>query len=128
RGRSLRLGTVNLEPRVVIAADGLNGRLSGTEVMPHANSRIGSGVVLDFAPGFYHAGTIFMAVGLGGYVGLVRIEDGRLDVAAAFDADVVRAAGSPGAAAAAVLREAGLPAIPSLEAAAWRGTPALTRT
>jgi 2-polyprenyl-6-methoxyphenol hydroxylase-like FAD-dependent oxidoreductase len=69
-----------------------------------------------------------MAVGRGGYVGLVRIEDGRLDVAAAFDAAVVREADSLGAAAVAVLHEAGFPTVPSFESAHWRGTPALTRT
>ena len=68
-----------------------------------------------------------MACGAGGYTGLVRLEDGRLDVAAAFDAAWVRAAGGPGRAAARLLREAGWPAPDRLEALPWRGTPALTR-
>ena len=69
-----------------------------------------------------------MATSRGGYVGLVRLEDDRLDIAAAFDAEFVRASGSLGVAATRILCEAGLPEIPELALAAWRGTPALTRT
>ena len=58
----------------------------------------------------------------------MRVEDGRLDVAAAFDPGVRPRAGGLGPAAAAILREAGCPAFPGLEALPWRGTPALTRT
>jgi 2-polyprenyl-6-methoxyphenol hydroxylase-like FAD-dependent oxidoreductase len=68
-----------------------------------------------------------MACAPGGYVGLVRLEDGRLDVAAAFDPAAVRAAGGPGGAAARVLAAAGWPAPEGLGALPWRGTPALTR-
>ncbi len=68
-----------------------------------------------------------MACGGGGYTGLVRLEDGRLDAAAAFDAAWVRAAGGPGRAAARMVDEAGWPAANRLEESAWRGTPALTR-
>lgn len=124
----LTLGSLSVQSCIVIAADGLNGRLTGTDATPHAASRIGAGVVLDGAPDFFLNGSIFMAVARGGYVGLVRVEDGRLDVAAAFDPTFVRDAGGLGAAAVTVLREAGFPAIASLDSAAWRGTPALTRT
>jgi 2-polyprenyl-6-methoxyphenol hydroxylase-like FAD-dependent oxidoreductase len=58
----------------------------------------------------------------------VRIEDGRLDVAAAFDPRFVRESGGLAGAAAATLREAGFPAVAGLENLPWRGTPALTRT
>jgi flavin-dependent dehydrogenase len=68
-----------------------------------------------------------MAVGRGGYVGLVRVEDGRLNVAAAFDREFLRSSGRPGAAAAAVLAEAGLPPLAALEEADWLGTAPLTR-
>jgi 2-polyprenyl-6-methoxyphenol hydroxylase-like FAD-dependent oxidoreductase len=69
-----------------------------------------------------------MAVGRGGYVGAVRLEDGRLDLAAAFDAAFVRSAGGLGPAAADVLCQAGSPHIPGLETLPWKGTPALTRS
>jgi len=77
---------------------------------------------------FYRPGFIFMATGGGGYVGLVVLEDGRLDIAAAFDPPFVRAAGGLGEAATLILADAGFPAIPTLRTADWKGTPALTRT
>jgi flavin-dependent dehydrogenase len=122
--------TVPIRGHAVIAAVGLNGQLFVTETNRQVSvegSRIGAGAVADAAPDFYHSGAIFMAVGKGGYVGLVRVEDGRLDVAAAFDASFVRDTGGLGFAAAAVLHQAGTPAVPGLEALSWRGTPALTR-
>ena len=118
--------------RLVLAADGLGGRLlRGTDPFESpstGDSRIGAGAMADDAPSDYAPGTIYMACGTGGYVGLTRVEDGRLDVAAAFDAQFVRDSGSLARAAAHVLREAGFPALPSIDDLAWRGTPALTRT
>jgi flavin-dependent dehydrogenase len=112
---------------VVVVASGLSGG-SPTDVETDSTSRIGAGAVLATAPVDYQAGTIFMAVGRGGYVGLVRIEDGRLDAAAAFDSAFVKASGGLGAAAVDVLRQAGLPSVVGMETATWRGTPALTRS
>ena len=51
-----------------------------------AGARIGAGATTTEAPDFYRPGVVYMACGAGGYTGLVRLEDGRLDVAAAFDA------------------------------------------
>jgi 2-polyprenyl-6-methoxyphenol hydroxylase-like FAD-dependent oxidoreductase len=68
-----------------------------------------------------------MACSSGGYLGLVRLEDGRLDLGAAFDPAWVKAAGGLGPAAAATLDEAGLPPLPGLAGLPWRGTPHLTR-
>ncbi len=68
-----------------------------------------------------------MAVGNGGYVGLVAQQGGGLHVAAAFDPRACRQTGGPGAAAAGVLAEAGLPALDELATARWHGTPGLTR-
>ena len=115
-----------LTANAVIVADGLNGRVRSDAPIVTAGSRIGAGTVLDNAPHEYEAGTIFMATGRGGYVGLVRLEDGRLDVAAAFDAEFVREHGLGGAAQR-ILRSSGLPAVPGLAEAHWRGTPPLTR-
>jgi menaquinone-9 beta-reductase len=117
--------------RVVIAADGLGGRFlageGGFRLITEANSRIGAGVVTDEAPDFYSPGTIFLTGGAGGYLGLVRLEDGRLDLAAALDRTWVQQLGGPGPAAEALLREASWPAIPGLAELPWRGTPPLTR-
>ena len=90
-------------------------------------SRIGAGCRIAEPPAAYTDRTVFMAVGAGGYVGIVRVEDGSLNVAAAFDPARVRSARTPGAAACEVLAEAGAPAVAGLEQADWQGTPGLTR-
>jgi flavin-dependent dehydrogenase len=130
-GKKTEGESFSIRARVVVAADGLNGQLTaqeGSRPDVKRGSRIGAGTVADSAPTFYCPGTIFMAVGRCGYVGLVRLEDGRLDVAAAFDPTFVRDSNGPGSAATTTLQEAGFPAIPDLQDRPWRGTPALTRT
>jgi flavin-dependent dehydrogenase len=118
RSESLRAG-------VVVIASGL----TGTDAAPEAGSRIGAGVSVpaEAVPAYFTAGTIFMATARGGYVGLVRIDGGRLDVAAAFDVAFVKAHGGSGPAAEAVLGTVDWPRIPGLADLPWRGTPALTR-
>jgi Dehydrogenases (flavoproteins) len=90
-------------------------------------SRVAAGCLLKEAPADYEGGTIYMAVGTGGYVGLVRVEDGQLNVAAAFDRDFMRNCGAPGAAAAEILSESGYREIAGLETTNWHGTVSLTR-
>ena len=123
--------SVRVPARVVLAADGLGGKLLARSEVGGApgdtRARVGVGVVAAGGPGFYRPGTIYMACGAHGYVGVVRLEDGRLDLAAALDAAWIRAAGGPGRAAAALLGEVGWPAVPDLPAPRPRGTPALTR-
>jgi flavin-dependent dehydrogenase len=122
---------VEIGARLVLAAGGLGSDLLASEpgfqgeTAPDA--RIGAGAVADRAPDFYRPGTIFMACGRGGYLGLVRLEDGRLDLAAAFDPGWLRRGGGPGRTAAGLLAEVGWPAVPGVEAVPWRGTPRLTR-
>jgi flavin-dependent dehydrogenase len=122
---------VGVQTRVVIAADGLPGALleavPGFRIATAPEARVGAGAIADRAPAFYERGTIFMACGRGGYLGLVRLEDGRLGLAAAFDLARVRDCGGPGRAAAALLEEVGWPAVPGLPGLSWRGTPRLTR-
>lgn len=115
---------------LVIAADGLGGRSlrdedGGARIIA-PSSRIGAGAVADGGPSWYAAGRIYMACGAQGYVGLVRLEDGRLNLAAAFDAAFVKATGGPGAAAACVLDEVCWPPLPGIRMLGWRGTPWLT--
>jgi flavin-dependent dehydrogenase len=90
-------------------------------------SRIGAGCQVADAPDFYRDHTVFMAVGRAGYVGMVRLEDGRLNVAAAFEPAFIRRLGTPAAAAAQVLAEARSVPIAALETAQWQGTGALAR-
>jgi flavin-dependent dehydrogenase len=134
--RSLRLRTEGTEAevvaRLVLIADGLGGRLlRATDAFDSpvvSHSRIGAGALAAAAPDAYAPGTIYMACAQGGYAGLVRLEDGRLDIAAAFDAELVRREGGLPGAASFVLDQAGFPAIPGIDTLTWRGTPALTRT
>lgn len=118
---------VNVSCSVFVAADGLAGTLSGGANVRPA-SRIGAGCMIDVAPDAFAPGTVYMACGAGGYVGLVRIEDGRLNVAAALDPAFVRECGRPAVAAGRVLADAGFTSIPHLADGVWRGTPSLTRS
>lgn len=117
--------------RIVVAASGLSGRCLSrlpdfrSEEAPF--SRIGVEALLDDFPDEYAPGVIFMAVGGDGYVGLTRVEDGRLNVAAAVDPRAVRRAGTPGAACREILAEAGFPCHDAMHGAEWRGTAHLTR-
>lgn len=120
-----------LEGRVLLVADGLGGGLLGRDgafsVVTSPASRIGAGVIAQVDAPDYDRGTVYMACGRGGYVGVVRVEDGRLDLAAALDRSMVKRSGGLGAAAACILAEAGLPPLPNLEQLVWRGTPPLSR-
>ena len=117
--------------RVVLIAAGLGkclvptADLSRTRVA--SGSWIGAGCRLVEAPSAYGNHAVFMAVGTGGYVGMVRVEDGSLNVAAALDPSLVRRFEAPGAAALEVLREAGAPGVLGLADAKWQGTAGLTR-
>jgi flavin-dependent dehydrogenase len=123
----LQVGGCAVEGAIVVAADGLSGTLAGATRI-RAASRVGAGAAVDDAPDGYEPGRVYMACHAGAYVGLVRLEDGRLNVAAAFDPGFLREWGRPAAGAARVLQQAGWPAIPALADAAWRGTVPLTRT
>jgi len=121
--------------QVVLVAAGLAQRCipaseAGAPIIQR-HSRIGAGCVLPDAAAAYPAGSIHMAIGRAGYVGLVRREDGQLNLAAAFDRQALHSAtpGKNGAALAAraVLSSAGLPIPVGLEQARWQVTPALSR-
>ena len=103
--------------------------LSGNTARPVRGSRVGAGVIVPaaLAPEFFAPGTIYMATGRGGYVGLVRLEDNRLDLAAALDPAFVRSAGGPAQAARLILKETNWPVPDALEELPWKGTPPLTR-
>ena len=119
--------------RVVVSAAGLHGLRSPDVAGPapvtavQAGSRLGVGAVVEGAGAGYGPGVVHMVVGPGGYVGLVRQEDQRLNVAAAFDACFVRGHGSPERAVRAHLESAGMPRLPEVIHRGWRGTPPLTR-
>jgi len=115
--------------KVVLVAAGLAQRCipvseAGAPIIQR-HSRIGAGCVLPSAAAAYPAGSIHMAIGREGYVGLVRREDGQLNLAAAFDRQALGA--NAAGAARAVLTSAGFPIPAGLEQARWQVTPALSR-
>ncbi len=116
---------------VVLAADGLSGgflaRARLADSPPVRGSRLGAGVVCADGPDFYRPGVVYMTCGAHGYLGLVRLEDGRLDLAAALDVTWLKTCGGAGGAAARLLDAAGWPAPQNLLRLPWHGTPALTR-
>jgi len=59
------------------------------------NNRIGLGVTLPAIGGSLNPQHLIMAIGNGGYCGLIRLEDNTIDVAAAIHPSVLRQAESP---------------------------------
>jgi len=123
-------GTV--QARVVLAADGLGGRLLASgqpaDTWISSGSRIGAGAIGAASHSNYKTASIYMACGAGGYVGLVRVENDQLNIAAALAPDFVKRSGGIASAAGHVIREAGLPDLDGLANLPWRGTPHLTRS
>lgn len=123
--------------KVVIIADGLSGtslkQVPGFEVKTEAASRIGFGGMTSLVNTDNQSrisdGTIVMAYGRHGYLGAVRLEDGRIDLAAAIDAAALKSAGGWATAAQQLATDSGLPAdaLPIAAVEQWRATPALTR-
>jgi flavin-dependent dehydrogenase len=126
-----RTRQVTTRARIVLVASGLAGLDLGTESRIHTHvsplSRIGAGCVVTRFPDDYAQGTIHMAVGDSGYAGLVRLADGRLNVASSFDRPFLRLSGGPASATASVIEQAGFPPVPALHRARWQGTVGLTR-
>jgi menaquinone-9 beta-reductase len=126
--RIVQLGGTSAHARIVIAADGLAGtslaKLDEFEPRITARSRIGIGAVLEHPPAAFARGAVTMICGRYGYMGVVWVEDNRLDIAAAVDSVWLKTIGGPQAAVASMLAHAGIDADLSC---AWRGTPALTR-
>lgn len=120
-----------LEASVIIAADGLGARRppdDPTTSRPFTrHSHIGGGVICDDCPEGYPAGEIAMALGRRGYVGFVRLEDGRLNIATAMDPDLTQNAGGIGAAAAEIIRGCDFPSVPGIETMKWRGVARLAQ-
>lgn len=122
---------ISVEAQVVLMADGLGGTFLKNEKNLETKiarlSRIGVNAAVKEASAFYSSETIFMACARGGYVGLVRLEDGRLNIAAALDPQFLKETEGPGRAIRAILRENNLPSANGWETLPWRGTPELTR-
>ncbi|QDV61473.1 Putative oxidoreductase [Crateriforma conspicua] len=121
--------------KTVLAADGLGHpslrKLNEFTDSISANSRIGLGGILrdDAAhPAFEHfkPGVIYMATGAQGYVGMVRVENGHLNFAAAVDRSGYRSASAPQTMLADIMQTAGYGPLP-IGDLQLTGTPELTR-
>ena len=98
-----------------------------------ADNRIGLGATLPADAADLPFGELVMAVGREGYCGAVRLEDGRVDIAAAVSRKSLGRHADPGRVVAAIVAEAvgrsslPMPTTAAMSAAAFRATPPLTR-
>ncbi len=119
-----------IKAKIILSADGLNGQFlekeKGFEMVTDPASRIGAGKIFNESPDFYQPGVIYMATGAEGYVGLVRLEDGRLNAAAAFDPEFLRTNEGVGEAVQKVLQKNQFPLMRGIEDP-WQGTFPLSR-
>ena len=119
--------------RVVLVCDGLGhsslSRHPEFQSRPVPGARVGLGVECERLAGDEHFGAheIVMAIGRVGYVGVVRTECDRLNLAAAVDSGALQRAGSPLACLSEIFSESGVRRPQGLSAAVIRGTPPLTR-
>jgi menaquinone-9 beta-reductase len=121
----------SVSARTIVVAGGLGCRaFAETEAEERRvapGSRVGAGTILGSAHPAYTAGTIYMACHRHGYVGLVRLEDERLDIAAALDARAIRQHAGIAPLVQQILTDAGLPVPDVLPDATWQGTGRLTQ-
>ncbi|MEY4802337.1 MAG: hypothetical protein RLZZ274_1068 [Cyanobacteriota bacterium] len=129
----LQKGTArwSVRAKVVLIAAGLSHRAIdkeaeiSTSIQPH--SRIGAGCVLPGEAAELAPGVLQMAVGHGGYVGLVRVESGEINLACAFDRPMLGSVGGAALLCQKILAEAGFATLPGLKESAWQLTAALSR-
>lgn len=130
---ALRQGRISagVEARVVVAADGVGGsflpRIGPIRTRIEPRSRVGAGAILEMSSAGPTDGVVRMVMGRGGYLGMVRLEDGRVNLAAAVEQPQVRRAAGLGPAVVSIVEEAGDSVAATLAGVAWRGTPPLTR-
>lgn len=131
------MGERSVRAGVVIVADGLSGRsldaVAGMGVRVASAARMGVGAtarwgcVRDWAGrDALPVGRVVLCAGRGGYVGLVRLRDGGVDIAGALDPGMVKVGGGPGGVVEGMLRGAGL-CVDGAMPEKFAGTALLTR-
>lgn len=118
--------------RTILCADGLAGGFLPRETpewepLVAPASRMGLGANLIASAFDLPRSRIDMLIARHGYVGLVRLEDDSIDLAAAIDPEFLKQHETPAHAIAAILRTTSTPVPPDLHDARFRGTPLLTR-
>ncbi|MEZ6056113.1 MAG: FAD-dependent monooxygenase [Planctomycetaceae bacterium] len=123
-------GEFTLRTRVVVLATGLAAGVllddRELEVEEDAHTRIGVAVTSKTFPVDYCEGTIYMAVGDAGYVGLSRTSEGGLHIAAALDVAATKKA-HPSDVCKSILTDAGFATADDMMVGAWQGTIGMTR-
>ena len=125
-----RLGQESsVQCKVAVVATGLAGAAleqeAGRNVRRSSRSYVGGGVLLEGDPAI-ESGTVSMACHRFGYVGIVRLEDGRIDLAAALDVGLVKRLGGLAHAAHEVITASGLTPPAGMHEGQWHGTVKLT--
>ncbi|MCP9809854.1 FAD-dependent monooxygenase [Cyanobium sp. HWJ4-Hawea] len=129
----LQKGTArrSVSAKVVLIAAGLSHRAiddkAGISTSIEPRSRFGAGCVLSGEAAALPPGVLQMAVGRSGYVGMVRVESGEINLACAFDQGMLRSAGGASLLCQKILAEAGFATLPGLKEADWQLTAALSR-
>ena len=129
----LQKGTTrwSVSAKVVLIAAGLSHRAIDNEAEISTSieprSRIGAGCVLPGEAAALPTGVLQMAVGRSGYVGLVRIESGEINLACAFDRAMLRSGGGAAMVCKKIMAEAGFSPLLGLKEAAWQLTAELSR-
>lgn len=124
-------GSRTIRAGVVLACDGIGGTLlcgipwAGWQIS--RNSRIGVAATCETGPWPIAAGGIHMHLGNAGYVGLVRMNERCVHLAAALDPAACRDAGGPAALIREILEDGGGSIDAQWQIARLRGTGALTR-
>ncbi len=122
--------TAALTARVIVAATGLAPRWLSSEpgisLHVETRSRIGFGAIANDRSDQYHPETVTLACGRGGYVGLARVTDSTLAIAAACVPMFIRQSGGPAAAVSRLLDSCRLPIPRDLDTVPWHGTARLT--
>jgi flavin-dependent dehydrogenase len=120
---------VDIESRIVVAADGLAGRLARqTPECTHSvnpRSRIGVSATTSLVPEGYQSGTIQMVVGREGYIGALQVENGNLELAAALEPAAMKRWG-PGETVRRILDQSPLPRFEGVADLNWQGTTPLS--
>ena len=125
--------SVSVKARLVVAADGLGHRslreLVQFTAAPRDESRIGIGATFVDTSDEWQTGRLTMIVEDRGYVGLTRVEQGLLNVAAAVDpAALASCRGKSSELIESMIAGAGFPVPAKIKTALWQGTAPLTRT
>lgn len=121
---------VEVRAGVVLDATGLGGALVAADAPAAsvaAGSRIGLGATFDDPRYPVRVGDLHMVVGRTGYVGIVRVESGVLNVAAAVDPGALQGT-RPDRVIANILSSCHLEPLRGDPVTEWRGTPLLTRS